>query len=223
MMGKVMAWALVTGLAWMGAAWAQDGGDPRMTVVELSGDFVLHASGPLVDGTACPPSGLRLPYWIDHSGETLPVHAITLPAAADPDFVPVFRRGTFCSVEFSGEVTIRTHDGSQATIRPESVGEVRGVVTAQRSGPADHSGRLTIEYHPIMCVRAPCPPGAYSIVDGSGRLVARAATIVVDLVAGRRFRLSGRYPVFRTVEGRLWIEPDGKTARLDIDRVLEVR
>ncbi|TFF27175.1 hypothetical protein E3C22_01465 [Jiella endophytica] len=215
--------ALTVGLAVTGALAARAEGDPHLTVATYSGDFVLHAFGALKDGTPCPPSTNSLAFAFDHEGTVIYAHFVTLSPSADPVFAKAFAKGSFCAIEFSGQVTIRTHHGSQATILPDSVGEVQGSVALQRSDRADHSGRLTIEYHPIMCFRAPCPPGVYGIADAAGRRIARVGAIAVTDAAGRHWRLAGRYPDFRIIEGRLWIGPDGKTARLAIDRVLQAR
>ena len=40
-------------------------------------------------------------------------------------------------------------------------------------------GRFTVSYQPIYCVRAPCPPGDFTIVSGNKR-IGTASSVEID-------------------------------------------
>lgn len=73
----------------------------------------------------------------------------------------------------------------------------------------DFSGDIHIDYRPIMCVKAPCPPGVYYILDGE-TVLARVKTISI-LRDGEWLQISGQYPEDEFVKGDLWIGGEDKT------------
>lgn len=98
---------------------------------------------------------------------------------------------------------------SQLTPMPPPLPERAGEIT----------GKFNIRYIPIMCVRAPCPPGRYSITMDNQPVGTVQAVIFFTTVDGVTTSTSytGRYlPDDNGVEGTLLI--DGATARIEVSR-----
>ncbi|UYN99841.1 MAG: hypothetical protein KIT02_00940 [Devosia sp.] len=204
--------SLLVGLLVASPVLAQSSADPRMTVGHLSGNFTLHYYGQLDSGTPCPPAPNLLKYGIEQNGRVTYVHNAGLDPATDPHLAPAFTRGSFCHLEFSGEVIIRTHHGSQATILPASVGTVDATTR-----PPDYSGPFQVEFAPIMCQIPPCPPGKYEIDTGAGDIVRVDALVVVD-PTGLTRRYQDSFPDFGgTVRGALWLASGGREAFIRLD------
>ena len=80
------------------------------------------------------------------------------------------------------------------------------------SGAPDFSGELRMSYSPIMCFKAPCPPGSYqvrSLASDRGEFSRKVQAIVLHPANGgasETFR--GRYIGGRglSVEGDIWVE-----------------
>jgi hypothetical protein len=74
----------------------------------------------------------------------------------------------------------------------------------------DFSGTFRMAYAPIMCVKAPCPPGSYSIyASDRSQFTARVGRIVLRAADGGEAAIfEGRYIGGRglSVEGDIWID-----------------
>lgn len=142
--------------------------DPHASSWGERGAFTLHYYGNLADGTACPPSPNALQFAVSGpSGMNYLTH-FTLDGAVSEAMTSSFAVGQFCSLPFEGEVRFLLHHGSQARIRPTSVGAVEGATETR-------SGRISVNFQTIMCIKAPCPPGYLLIsVDGGPEEMARS-------------------------------------------------
>ena len=92
-------------------------------------------------------------------------------------------------------------------------------LSATAPEPVHFTGRFQLEYTPIYCTRAPCPPGSYHIV-ADNQLVGSFGTYTVDpastvqLPADPGIRVEGDG---MAIDGEVWIEAGSGTARLRID------
>lgn len=95
--------------------------DPHASSWGERGSFTLYYFGELEDGTACPPSPNALQFAITGSSMgKLYLHGYGVDQQAE-QFQERFRKGTFCSVAFDGEVRFLMHHGTQARLRPTDV------------------------------------------------------------------------------------------------------
>lgn len=142
--------------------------DPHASSWGERGAFTLHYYGDLADGTACPPSPNALQFAVSGpSGMNYLTH-FTLDGAVSEEMKPSFPVGQFCSLPFEGEVRFLLHHGNQARIRPSSAGAVEAATEMR-------SGRISVNFQTIMCIKAPCPPGYFLIsVDGGPEQTARS-------------------------------------------------
>lgn len=194
---------------------AQTSPDPHMTVGHLSGRFTLHYYGQLDSGTPCPPAPNMLKYGIEQNGRVTYLHNAGLDPATDPHLATAFAKGSFCHLEFSGDVIIRTHHGSKATILPASVGAIDATTR-----PPDYTGMFQVEYAPITCQIPPCPPGKYEIDTGAGGEIVRVDGLVVVDPTGQTRRYQDSFPDFRgTVRGAIWLASGGREAFIRLDDV----
>lgn len=109
---------------------------------------------------------------------------------------------------------------------PGSGKSTRGVATTPDGLPAeapDFSGSLRIVYTPIMCVRAPCPPGSYSVfARDRQQFSARVRRIVLRSAdGGEPETFEGRYIGGRglSVDGDVWI--DESVAHVSVRREID--
>lgn len=75
----------------------------------------------------------------------------------------------------------------------------------------DHSGRMSVDYRPVMCVVAPCPPGNY-VIEGEG-FSEQARNLIVEN-DGVISHHTGSYLDFTTFIGGIWM---GSGAGVDIN------
>ena len=80
-------------------------------------------------------------------------------------------------------------------------------LSAGAEAPA-YEGRFTVSYQPVYCVRAPCPPGNFTVVAGNVR-IATAKSVEIDgsALAGKPAAGGPGEPV--SYEGAYWLR-DGK-------------
>ena len=74
----------------------------------------------------------------------------------------------------------------------------------------DFEGRFTITYQPIYCVRAPCPPGSFTVVSNN-EYIASSKTIEIDesAVPGIKKNLAdGSYHSSIAFDGVYWLDGD---------------
>ncbi|MBS7696199.1 MULTISPECIES: hypothetical protein [unclassified Chelatococcus] len=86
----------------------------------------------------------------------------------------------------------------------------------------DFSGSFRVKYSPIMCVKAPCPPGSYSIrASAPGEFNARVGRVVLRAANGETEIFHGRYIGDRglSVAGDVWI--DGHIAYVAVRRTID--
>lgn len=208
--------ALIATLLLASPALAQ--GDPHMSIGKLVGDFTLHYYGTLENGSQCPPSPNMLTHAIEHHGQLTYVHSVGLNRSTDPAIAALFAKGSYCTLDFSGEVVLRMHHGTAAVILPDSVGGRQPDSSADTDAEPDFSGKFSISYQPIMCLVPPCPPGAYEIVDETGNPIARVGALLIETQDGSVMEVAGRYLDFEAAEGSIYLSNGGTLARLHIDR-----
>lgn len=87
----------------------------------------------------------------------------------------------------------------------------------------DFSGSFRIAYAPIMCVKAPCPPGSYSIrASDRSQFAARVRRVILRAAdGGEAEAFEGRYIGGRglSMEGDVWI--DDRIAYVSVRRTIE--
>lgn len=203
-------------LALAGPAIAE--GDPHMSVGKLVGDFTLHYYGTLQDGSQCPPSPNLLTYAIEEHGQFTYVHSVGLNSSTDPAMATLFAKGSYCRLDFSGEVVLRMHHGTAAVVLPDSVSGRQPDSSSDTDGEPDFSGKFSISYQPIMCLVPPCPPGAYEIVDEAGNAIARVGALLIETQDGSVMEVAGSYLDFESAEGRIRLDNGGMVARVRIER-----
>lgn len=74
----------------------------------------------------------------------------------------------------------------------------------------DYSGKFSIVYIPVYCVRAPCPPGNYAVRAIGGETLASVKTVKVDTSGDEALEQAfTRTHYFQgvAVEGDLWVDP----------------
>lgn len=195
--------------------------DPRMSEERLVGAFRLHYFGKLDDATVCPASPNRMRHAVERDGDFIYVHALAVDGSTDPALAPLFAEGSYCSLAFSGAVVLRRHHGVAATILPEAVSGREPDGVSDSVAEPDFSGRFSIGYQPIMCLIPPCPPGSYDIADEKGEAIARVGVLMVEAADGSVAEIAGQYLDFERAEGRIYLEEDGRRARIVVERILE--
>lgn len=91
-------------------------------------------------------------------------------------------------------------------------------------GGMEMFGKFDIRYRPVMCIRAPCPPGNYVITLSNGLVGVFRTIVLVHELDGRQetVRYEGQYlRDIGGVEGRFFRE--GNTARIVVRRTVEGR
>lgn len=147
--------------------------DPYMTASTREGHFTLLRYGLQPDGTQCPPSVNALNQAIDDGTKVMGMHAITFDKDTDPAIAARFDGA--CRVGFDGKLTVAVHLARTATIAPTSAQPE--VVTP------NYQGELVVQYNPVMCLVAPCPPGTYEIYDAAHTLLGQVDALLIDDVA----------------------------------------
>lgn len=113
--------------------------------------------------------------------------------------------------------------GLVVSISLPSLAEVRPQLPTRMSAGEDVSfGKFRIRYLPIMCMRAPCPPGRYSITRDNKPIGTFRTVILVRSVQGssQSTTYEGRYlDDIAGVEGQLHVV--GTTARFLVLRTVE--
>ncbi|BCW88210.1 hypothetical protein sos41_13480 [Alphaproteobacteria bacterium SO-S41] len=82
--------------------------------------------------------------------------------------------------------------------------------------PIHVEGRFQVSYTPIYCVRAPCPPGTYSVVV-ENRLAGQFQTYTVDPASTAALPAAGPGGTEGdgiAIDGEVWIDPATRTARV---------
>lgn len=147
--------------------------DPYMSVSTKEGHFTLLRYGPQPDGAQCPPSVNALTQAIDDGTKVMGMHAITFDPETDPAIVARFAGA--CRVGFDGKLRVSIHLATQANITPTSA-------TPDAVSPA-YQGDFVVQYNPVMCLVAPCPPGTYEIYDAAHTLLGQVDAVLIDDVA----------------------------------------
>ncbi|MBJ7577741.1 hypothetical protein JHC09_07550 [Devosia sp. MC532] len=80
----------------------------------------------------------------------------------------------------------------------------------------DYSGPMLVDYRPVMCVRAPCPPGVY-VIEGDG-FTTRARTVIIE-DAGAINQYNGQYLEVEDISGSIWLGADATGTPLPLDVV----
>ncbi len=90
------------------------------------------------------------------------------------------------------------------------------IAAAASADAPDFEGRFTVSYQPVYCVRAPCPPGNFTIVSGNKR-IGTAKSVEIDDSAAPGIKDSAKAggpgePIsyegsYRITEGKLVIRP----------------
>lgn len=97
-------------------------------------------------------------------------------------------------------------------------GLVQPGLGAPDSSP-DYEGKFTLQYQPIMCIVAPCPPGDYFIVVDNA-IFARVSAVVIETAEGGADGedYAGRSIDRSSIEGALWLDAQSKRAIIRVDR-----
>lgn len=209
--------ALTAALAGSGALRAE--GDRHQSVGEFRGAFTLRYFGKLADGRDCPAGPNRLPFALEikAGGRVEYANVVSLSQKMTPELRTLFEKGSYCSIDFSGKVSVLIHHARQLILQPEKVTGRNPPVRQETAGASDYEGLVRILYLPVMCQIPPCPPGRYRIEDGQGRQIAKVKTIVIETREGEVTEYRGRYPDFEEARGRLSLDEDGITARLRLE------
>ncbi len=88
--------------------------------------------------------------------------------------------------------------------------------------PPAFSGKFTVHYNPIYCVRAPCPPGDY-VFSAEGRPLGSAGTIAIDPQTAAdvaRVIATARFSEDVAIEGELRLDPQSGAAHIHAVRAL---
>lgn len=177
-------------------------GDPRLSKYEKDGDFTVNYYGTRRDGTVCPPSANALMITLSDGETIVGLHGLGFAEGTDPAVAAAFE-GT-CRVSFAGHVAVATHHGTNASIAPVSA-------NANAVEPV-YEGMFSVQYQPIMCLVAPCPAGAYAILDGKGKQIGQVDAVLVEGPAGSRIS-RGQYLDWESEIGAIWID-DSKLAEM---------
>lgn len=169
--------------------------DPHLTTSRQEGNFVVNYYGARPDGTPCPPSVNALAISIDDGHTIRGLHSLGFARETDQAIAAVFAGA--CRVAFGGQVKVGMHHGTNATITPTSA---QVIPTA----PA-YEGLFSVQYEPIICRVAPCPPGAYAIMDDAGNRLGRVDALLIDGPTGKTIA-RGEHLDWDSDIGMIWLD-----------------
>ena len=172
--------------------------DAHLTTSRQEGSFIVNYYGARPDGTLCPPSVNALAISIDDGHTIRGLHNLGFAKDIDQAMSAVFAGA--CRVAFEGKINIGMHHGTNGTITPTSA---QAIPTA----PA-YEGLFSVQYEPIICRVAPCPPGAYAIMDDAGNRLGRVDALLIEGPTGKAV-VRGEQLDWESDIGTIWL--DGST------------
>ena len=177
--------------------------DPHLTTSRQEGSFIVNYYGARPDGALCPPSVNALAISVDDGRTIRGLHSLGFAENTDQAIAAVFTGA--CRVAFDGQLKVGMHHGTNATITPTSA---QAIPTA----PA-YEGLFSVQYEPIICRVAPCPPGAYAIMDDAGNRLKRVDALLIEGPTGKAV-IRGEHLDWESDIGTIWLDDSTRAEML---------